>query len=170
MDASLEVRCELAGHYLNHLECLAPGQYGEILGWLAWWLAEKLAVVFGSSSGVLARIRASAVQPELIRSGIMVRMTHPSIQPATLRFATRYVRSLWSLSIITAIGPRLTGLNPNNMRTEDRERIIEQLIERLTSVFPLQDSHQTTYAFDEPLFPAAESWSGILKMENPRKN
>jgi hypothetical protein len=152
------IRCELALHYLNHLECIFPGNPGENLAWLAWWLAENVAVVFGDSSGPLARIRATAVQPELRRSSLILQLTHPQSVPSTLRFATRYLESLWSRSIINFVGPRLGELNMPAMRPEDRARISEQLAQALLSTFPLKESDRPTYGFERSLPPIVDEW------------
>ena len=47
--------CELASHFARHIESLHPGQDGERVACYAWWLADRVGRIFGSSEALALR-------------------------------------------------------------------------------------------------------------------
>jgi hypothetical protein len=99
------VRCDLACHYEQYLESFLPGLESERIAHLAWWLAERVAHAFGDTPEHLRNVHAGVVLPTRELSSGLWEVVRPPLEPSPLRFATLFVTSTWSLSLLAQLGP-----------------------------------------------------------------
>jgi hypothetical protein len=97
-----EIRNDLAKHFVQTLEPMAPGQ-DERVAALAWWLADQFATCIGSDSTLLASVRTRTVLKEEARSCHLWLLCRPPSQPSFLRYGTLYLRSPWGYALLGSI-------------------------------------------------------------------
>ena len=158
---ALALRCELAKHYVRHIETNFPGMDGERISASAWWLTERVASIFGTSDDAVHNVRNSIVAVETNRSGQIHMFAHPPILPSALRGATVTLPSVWSHSLLCQIGPNLTHLRPDLIVPADLNRLVAVIVRGVLIGFPTRSDQVATYAFEQGIAPATHIWERL---------
>jgi len=153
------VRCDLARYYLQYFECQLPGQDGENLAVLAWWLSDQVATVFGPDPALLKYLESQAQVTSEFHSYLWKLVSSP-IRPSLLRHGTLYVSSIWQLSLLSVICQNLDALDPSSIPDRQKQALEGSLLGSLVAGFPLRrpDGNTMVYGFEAPAMPAAEQW------------
>lgn len=95
--------CELAGHYLKHVEALYPGQHGERVACYGWWLAAKAGQIVGPNERQAKTALDRIVRPEAELSFSRWLIARSPVTPSVFRYCTLYMRSVWSMSLLAQL-------------------------------------------------------------------
>ncbi|MFI5364656.1 MAG: hypothetical protein ACHQ4J_03450 [Candidatus Binatia bacterium] len=163
------VRCELARHYCHHLECRLPGAESERIAALAWWLAERVASLLAKSPGQIRAFRAETMDHESSLSSQIWHLAHPRVMPSSLRYATLYFKSIWSVSLASLLARALPALDPRSLNVEERARVDAALKRCLFGMFPpsLKSEGEDTYAFERGVHETARVWAELVPAADP---
>jgi hypothetical protein len=155
------VRCDLARHYAQYLECQTPGLESERVANLAWWLAERVGSKFGRVPEHLSRVHTHVILPTQSLSNQAWELLRPALQPSGLRFATIHIPSCWSLSLLCEIGQFPGGIVPRELLRDYEAEIRRTLLTGMLGFFPppREAEEPVTYAFDRGFGRTAEAWA-----------
>jgi hypothetical protein len=158
-----KVRCDLARHYVSFLECQCPGTESERIANLAWWMAERVASLFGVNPQTLKNAHEKVIIPELEASSHAWELAKPPLLPSLLQYATLDIPSVWSTSLLCQSGAFPATLLDREIASQAYEVLKEPLNHALLRSFPppAADLRPPLYAFDEGLLTTAEAWFGI---------
>jgi len=158
-DGRWRLRCDLASHYCQYLECIVPGQDGEVTAAFAWWLARQVADAFSSRALDIQGLCEQAIRPFGVTSGSMRRLVHPPTKGSALRYATLFLPSVWSFSILCQVGRNIESLRATEIDETDRTAITGSMSEWLLAGFPQSASDSPAVcAFDNGLASSAHDW------------
>lgn len=154
------LRCEIAKHFGQFLESRLPGANTERIYSQAWWMAEKIASVFGNCTEDIAAFRKYTISSEGYLSNMIWQTARPRIQSSSLRYATLITGSLWAVSAISQID--------NNFleyvcKTElpNKGLFVQSIIGAMSDFFPLKQVERANaiYAYDVTCIKTAEHLS-----------
>ena len=158
-DDAWRLRCDLASHYCQYIECILPGQDGEVTAAFAWWLALQVANVFSNSALDIKGLCERAVRPFGVTSGFARRLVHPPTKGSALRRATLFLPSVWSFSLLWQVGRNIEGLRATEIDEADRTAITRSMSEWLVVGFPHSAIDSlAVYAFDNGLASSSRDW------------
>lgn len=165
------LRCELAKHYCHHIEAVCPQTGdGSMISSMAWWFAERVSFLFGSSSDYLKSIREDIITPHIARSGEIWSLSHPAVQSSTLRCATLFVPNIWSISLFLQIGRNLSQLRPEDMGAELLSIHRDLVSLGILYGIPLQRSgDETSFAFEDFSLEDIRQWIRLDPEEGNRE-
>lgn len=151
------LRCELAKHFGQFLESRLPGSNTERIYSQAWWMAEKIASVFGNSTEDIAAFRKYTISSEGYLSTMIWQTSRPRTQSSSLRYVTLMTSSLWSVSIISQIDNKFLDYICK-ADLSDKELFVRSIIGFLAGYFPLKavDKVNSAYAYDVTCINIAE--------------
>ncbi|NQT11946.1 MAG: hypothetical protein HQ582_04300 [Planctomycetes bacterium] len=153
------LRCDLARHYCQYLECIVPGQDGEIIAALAWWLSLQVADAFSGSELDIKDLCEQDVHPFVVRSSELRRLVHPPTKGSALRYATIFLPSVWSFSLLCQVGHNVASLHTTEMDEADRTAITRSMSEWLLAGVPRSANDSlVVYASDNGLTSSAHDW------------
>lgn len=96
-------RCDLARHYIRHMESLCPGADGGRIAAFAWWLTEYLQSVLDSFEAE-SRDRCDTAIEEACRiSDEVWTIVRPSVSRSSLRYATHFSANLWATALLAEL-------------------------------------------------------------------
>lgn len=152
-DARWRIRCQLASHYCRHIEVCVPNQSGDRIPVFAWWIAEKVASLFGADEEVLEYwMRQFESTVETARFLWILGVRTGSESP--LRYATLFSPSLWAdsmLAVLRRSRSLLTKLDDSDLEFA--------LGLRMLFAFPQpSERSETDFAFEEGLNRTVEMW------------
>ena len=154
-----KLRCDLARHYCQYLECLLPGQDGEKIATSSWWLAHQVLVMIPSTEDVKCLCEHSIHQHKK-ESHHVHALCHPQIKGSALRCATLFLPSVWSLSLLCQIGRNATSFGQDSISSVIRAQITRELEGHLVSGFPrVTTGRNITYAFEDSIANSAIEWA-----------
>jgi len=158
-------RCDLARHYTYYLECSLPGGDSERIALLTWWLAEAVATVFGMHAALLQRIREQTLLPTEELSGQLWILSHSSLKPSLLRYATLYTPSIWSLALQCQMVPLIQQSVIDQLETTAFSSMQHALAASVLRACPLRPPSESegTYAFEKTVIPTAKAWLDALE-------
>jgi hypothetical protein len=158
------VRCELAKHYCQHLECRLPNADSERIAGLSWWLAERVALLLGSKEGI-RDFRAGPLHYQSSVSAQVWHLARPRVSTSLLRHATIGINSMWGLSLACELRHALPSIAPESMTPECREQLEGALKAYVLSAFPLTPVVESSqaYAFEATVLPTAKGWIDIAQ-------
>jgi len=143
-------RCELARYYCEYLECRLPGASGEKITTQAWWLADKVADVCGDDPENIKRFREQTVEPEESSTSIIWQLTHLATEPSFLRYATLYVKNLWSLSLVSQLCSETLEILLSAATETQKKAIDAAVAGNLVNLFPIRRADdKLVFAFDK---------------------
>ena len=165
------LRCEMAKHFCDYFGCCLPGSDSERVANASWWCAERVAALFDNSSEVMQHFRKTTLAPEADLSSYIWQVCHPVVKPSLLRYATIYVGSLWSLSLLCELAKNFSSLKPGTIHSEDRDRITSALHASVIGLFPPQinDDNQRIFAFERGVLGTAQAWLDSEQDESSRR-
>lgn len=151
-----KLRCKLAKHFGQLFEVQLSGANTENIYSQAWWMAEKIASVYGNRSKDIATVLEYTVSCEEY-SDIIWQISRPRTQSSSLRYATLMTSSLWAISLISQINNKFLDYVCNT-NLANSELFVDNLIEALISRFPLKavDKDNSVYAYDVTCLSVAE--------------
>lgn len=153
------LRCELARHYCQYLECLWPGQDGERIAAFSWWLSYQCAAILPSMKAI-RQVYGKTLRPHENASHDIHRLSHPPTKGAALRYATLFLPSIWSLSVVCQVGGNVATLHPEEIAGPIRAQVARILGESVIEGFPRSSPDQSkVYAFEESLTQSATEWA-----------
>ncbi|HTB84984.1 MAG TPA: hypothetical protein VK742_15115 [Candidatus Sulfotelmatobacter sp.] len=123
------LRSELAQHYLKYFESRRPARNGEALSRFAWWLSEQVALIFANRPKVVDWIRSSVLKNVQIRANYPWQTGAPPLEPSTLRLATLFLNSPWSLALECQILGNLNSLKYAEVDSLLRSRFEQAIFE-----------------------------------------
>jgi len=159
-----KIRCRLAKHFSIHLESRLPGADSERITSQAWWLAEQIALLFGTTPDRLQNIRKETMEPELDISTAVWHIARALIRPSRLRYATMLTHSIWSLSLLCQMGPNLERLPTEKLKIKQKQKIDAAIFGSLGNLFPLTRQKPEVYAFDKTIIQTARKWGECCKV------
>lgn len=143
-------RCELARYYLEYLECRLPGANSEMISTQSWWLADKVASIYGNDPADIRDFRERAVESEAFRTSLAWQFTRLATAPSALRYATLYIQNMWSLSLVCQLSPETMRILLSAATEPQRKAIQEAVSGNLVNLFPIRHTDDMlVYAFDE---------------------
>lgn len=157
------LRRELAKHFGQFLESRLPGANTERIYSQAWWMAEKIASIFGNNSEDIAAFRKYTISSEGYLSNMIWQTARPRIQSSSFRYATLMTSSLWAVSIISQIDNKFLDYICK-AKLPDTELFIQSIVGFLIKCFPLKavDRTNSVYAYDVTCINTAEYLSQNL--------
>lgn len=163
------LRCELARHYCQHLECLLPGQDGEKIAAFAWWLTQHVASALKCDAGKSQDLYENAVRHYEHSSAAAREAGHPATKGSPLRLGTLFLSSVWSASLECQVGQNAGVLFPETMRDSDRTIITQRLCESAVLGFPrVPRDGVEVYAFDRGVVESAKKWAEVACGDDDR--
>lgn len=143
------LRRELAKHFGQFLESRLPGANTERIYSQAWWMAEKIASIFGNSSEDITAFRKYTISSEEYLSNMIWQTSRPRTQSSSLRYATLITSSLWGISVISQIDNKFLDYICK-ADLPDKELFVQSIIGILIGCFPLKavDKVNSVYAYD----------------------
>jgi hypothetical protein len=156
-----QIRCDLAKYYGHFLESRVPGQSGELVSLCAWSCAEDVASLLPLDDAVLSKIRVENILPNYELSADVWQILLPNIKPHHMRYGTLFVRSMWSLSMLSHLGETLSSLSTVSMGEKEHEFIEFELSGAVLSLFPAYPVLNPAYAFEKSPLQTAESWVAL---------
>lgn len=156
------IRCDLAKHFGQYLESRLPGANTEKLYTQAWWMAEKIASVYGNNTEDIAAVREYTIKPEEDMSHLIWQMLRSKMESSSLRYATLLTNSLWAISNISQIDKRFIDYVCKN-ELKNKDLFVKSILGFYVSCFPLKskDDSECVYAYDKTCSKAAESLSEL---------
>ncbi len=151
------IRCDLARYYVQYMECLLPGQDGEIIAMASWWLAEQVATIFSKDLSLLEYLRTQ-VSAQMEFYGYLWKMASSPIRPCLLRHGTVFLQSIWHIALVGELCRNLEALDAAGIPDAQSESVANALLVGLLAGFPLSPPGDIVYSFDTPMIPAAEKW------------
>lgn len=118
-----QLYCELAGHYLRHVEALHPGQHGERLACLGWWLASKAGQLLGLNEQRAKRALDRIVRPEAELSFSRWLIARSPVIPSAFRYCSLYMSSVWAMSLLAQLSRARQSLDLQDLPPEFRATI-----------------------------------------------
>jgi len=153
------IRLELAQHFQHHLESRLPGMDGERIATQAWWLAERVAMLFGQDSKSLREVRRVTFEPEALISRRVWNTGRPPMRRSRFSYAAGLTRHIWGLSLLCQLDKTgLESLRPDMMTAAIHERIELAMLGAFVSGFPLTAPGNPVYAFDKSIASAGQDW------------
>ncbi|MFC1676715.1 hypothetical protein ACFL3G_06585 [Planctomycetota bacterium] len=158
------LRCELAKHFGQFLESRLPGANTERIYSQAWWMAEKIASLYGNNPEDIESIRKYTISPEEDMSNLVWQMSRARTVASSLRYATLMTSSLWAISIISQID---NGFIDYICKTnlQNKELFFKSVLGFTVGCFPLKsaDEINCVYAYDKTCIDVAEYLSKQLE-------
>jgi hypothetical protein len=152
-----KLRCKLAKSLGQKFEVQLHGANTENVYSQAWWMAEKIASLYGNRSEDIATVLEYTISDEEYFSEMIWQVSRPRTQSSSLRYATLMTSSLWAVSLISQIDDKLLdyvcNTNPPNA-----ELFVDNLRDSLFGCFPLKavDKSNFVYAYDATCINVAE--------------
>lgn len=161
------LRCMLARHYVRYFESHLPESDGERIAVLAWWVAEHVAEVLDNAPDNAVSYLQGTLSASEVDWNVIWQIAGPAVTPSQLRYGTLYSRSIWSLGILCAMGPRLDQLS-KDMPSDMPAAVTTALSLSLLGVFPSPSTSDAdvSYAFEHGLLETANSWTDRLSDSN----
>ena len=153
------LRCDLARHFCHYFEARAPGQSGERIATLAWWISERIAGIFGTDAEVIRQVHQSTVELEYGFSSNVWQLVVPPVFSDALRYGTLMVNSIWALSLQAQIDPSLVDKTSPALGDERRAAFEQSLMGTLVTLFPLQQMQPVIYAFEKGIHSTVEAYA-----------
>ncbi len=165
-----KIRCVLAKHYCQHLECLMPARTGDALAAVAWWMAERMACLWEGSDDLLSRFMRQTVVGVERDTRLLRQLMHPHAEPSLLRYSTLYHESVWAVSLLAALHTAIPSIEPDAMNEQNVSAIKRGINHYLVHAYPhvRKDDGDRFYAFDESILSTAETWHDHIA-ENDEK-
>jgi hypothetical protein len=155
------LRCNLARHYVYHLEARLPDSEGANIGCFAWWLSEQVAALFPDKPDDTRFYRENWVQPALEESIYIWLAASPHIEKSFLRRLTLTVHSPWAAGLLSMMGDKLEQLSPSEQSEEVRAQFHDALVFHLISSlpFPVKSPSDPTFAPECSLAETVLKWA-----------
>ncbi len=147
------IRLELAHHYLYILESSVVFGDGEILINAAWWIANKVATVFGTNPDFIRHFRDQNIKPALNLSQSIWQLTNPTITKSAFRYGTLATRSIWAQSLLNHFTQNvLKKISKYDGWQDCMAQLDDAFKEALIIALPLEDNQlEQIYTFDRPI-------------------
>jgi hypothetical protein len=158
------IRADLARYYVEYLESRLPGANSEMITAHSWWLADRVASIFGSGLGDIKKFRERTVAPEDDRARFIWQFTRLATSPSALRYATLYTHNMWSLSLVSSFSPDTLKIMLSAATEAQTKSIHEAISGNLVNLFPIKHpGDKRVYAFDEGCLGAARALVGFTQ-------
>ena len=155
-----KLRYESAKHFGQFLESRLPGANSENIYSQAWWMAEKVASIYGNSSEGIDTVRKYTISTEGYLSNMIWQTSRPMTQNSSLRYATLRTGRLWTVSVFTQLDNKFLEYI---YKTElpNKELFVDSLLLSLVDCFPLKPVEATNsiYAYDVTCIKTVEHLS-----------
>ena len=143
------IRCELARYYFEYLECRLPSASSEKISTQSWWLADKVADVFGDNPANIKNFRKTTVEPEEFNISIVWQLVHLATEASPLRYATLYMKNMWSLSLVSQLCPETLELLLSVATETQKKAISAAVAGNLVNMFPIRRADEKlVFGFD----------------------
>jgi len=143
--------CELASHFVRHIEGLHPGQLGERVACYAWWLADKVGRLVASDDARAKYFEETILTPAAHFSYFRWTVSRSPVVPSAFRHATLDVRSVWAMSLLVQLSLAAKS-SPEHVLPEPlRPRVTKVLHGYLlaSNLADNFDSTASTFAFED---------------------
>jgi hypothetical protein len=138
------IRCELARYYCEYLESKLPGANGDKIASQSWWLAEKVSSIFQKEDEIIEFRKT--IEPEENQMSVVWQLIRLGVEPSVFRYATLYVRNLWSISLIAQLGEEVLNILLSSATDSQKESLASTITGNMTILFPTKESN------DKPVF------------------
>lgn len=148
--------CRLAKHYLSYMECSFPGVDGEGAAAAAWWLSSKVSALFEAPPELTSFFVDEVLDGNQQVSGRIRSVSHPIASSSGLRYATLYLPSIWSLSLLCMAGDSFNDLQPSRANGTEVAEIGAEVVRSALRRFPIhpKPADEAVFGFDLSLVPA----------------
>lgn len=154
-----KLRCDLARHYCQYLECLLPCQDGERIASSSWWLSHQVVAVLPSMASMKQVYENSVRQYENVSHRVYA-LGHPQTKGSTLRYATLFFHSVWSLALLCQVGRNATSFERDSIPDIANSEITRKLSEYMMTGFPRAVLDRTNvYSFEDSITQSAVDWT-----------
>lgn len=167
---SWALRTDVARLYLLQLESHVPGHDPDQLARLAWWGACQLVCRIESpgrgratTDEFLRRVHEGLVEPVLDEERVLGRVGIGVGGITPFSYVTTYGGCPWALSLLSALGPEASLLDPGDASEDARSAVTDSLILHLVLGFPLASEAGITspFGFGATLARAAMLWGDV---------
>lgn len=174
---SWKLRADIARLYLLQLESHVPGHDVDQLARLAWWAACRLGNAIENpgrgriaTDDFLDQVHEKLIEPTYGKERILSLGGVSGSGLSPLSYATMYGGCPWALSLLSALGPSSSVLDPGVATDDAREAIFHSLVTHLVLGFPLasEEGNPWPFAFGATLGQAAMFWHGVETDEEKR--
>ena len=151
------VRCELARYYCEYLESKLPGAISEKIASQSWWLAEQVSTIFRTKTNIKV-FREKTVEPEEDHMSIVWQLVKLAVEPSVFRYATLYVRNLWSISMTSQLGEEALNILLSSATEAQKESLASTITGILANLFPMKrPDDKPVFGFDSGCIGTAQA-------------
>ena len=151
------IRCELARYYCEYLESKLPGANSEKIASQSWWLADQMGAIYQTQQGNKA-FMDQVVEPEEDLMRTIWQLVRLAVSPSVLRYATLYVKNMWSISLISQLGEDTLSLLLSTATDTQKDSLASTITGVLANLFPLKISDvEPVLGFDSGCVGAAQA-------------
>jgi len=141
------IRCELARYYCEYLEAKLPGANGDKIASQSWWLAEKVSSIFQKEDEIVEFRKM--IEPEENQMSVIWQLARLGMEPSVFRYATLYVRNLWSISLIAQLGEEVLNMLLSSAIDPQKESLVSTITGNMSILFPTKQSNdKLVFGFD----------------------
>jgi hypothetical protein len=156
----MALRCDLARHYCHFFETRTPGQSGERIATLAWWLSDRVAARFGIEADEIRRLRETTIAPEALFSGRVWELVNPPIKRESLRYVTLKAECVWATALANQLSRGLPEYRAHVPAGETLVELERSFAAQLLAMAPPTPAGQDpVYAFEADCLPSLERYA-----------
>ena len=126
----------------------------------AWWLADRIATLIGSSTEVIENIRRVAIIPDAQSSEYAWRLSNPRTAPSILAKTTHLGAAPWALSILSSLTEASLGALKPGLDAGIVIRFERSFAAVIMLGFPIHAAQHedSVYAFESTLTETVNAW------------